>query len=82
MSRIKITIGSVAVHQPHDAPANPGALRHSLEVSLRKHLSKPGLSWQGRDAHLLRLQAPLPAGASNMGAAISNAVLRALGKGR
>jgi hypothetical protein len=80
MSQVKVTIGSVVVHQSYGAATDRAALRHSLEASLRHHLSKPELSLQGRDAYLLRLQATSPATPSNMGAAISNAVISALRK--
>ena len=82
MRNIRLTIGSVAVRQAAGAAHDPIALRRSLEASLTRDIADRGISPQLRDAHVLQSRAPAPNAASNIGTAISHAVLRALGKGR
>ncbi len=79
---IRLTIDSVVVRQKAGTPQDPVALRGSLEASLTRGIADHRVPPQLRDAHLLQSRAVAPNPHTNIGAAISDAVLRALGKGR
>lgn len=81
MSQMKLSIGSVVVHQPSGGRQNPNALRRSLEANLVRELASIHVG-SAREANVVRARMPASRAKSNMGAAISQAITQAIGKAR
>jgi len=79
MKNLKLGIGSVTVRQPVGATQSPNALQHSLEANLARDLAQLQVS-SSREAKVMRTRMPAASATSNIGAAISRAIVSALRK--
>jgi hypothetical protein len=82
MKHTKLTLGSLVLRGSQGAVPDAAGLRRSLEVNLTRGLSGHEHSWAGGSVDSLQLRAKSPNGPSQIGATISDTLLRALRKSR
>lgn len=82
MKNTKLTIGSLVLRGSQGAVPDAAGLRRSLEASLTRGLSGHEHSWLGGNVDSVQLRAKYPNAPSQIGATISDTLLRALRKTR
>ena len=82
MKNTKLTIRSLVLRGSQGAVPDAAGLRRSLEMNLTRGLSGQEHSWTAGKVDSLQLRAKSPNAPSQIGATISDTLLRALRKNR